>query len=118
MRSGRSTIATMCALAIALGSALSAAPAHALRIDWEVETDRTRGARIVGHVHNDDRRGKANLRIRADQLGPDGAVVATYRAWAPGSLTFDQTVYFEVPVPDRNARYRVSVESYDFFGCD
>jgi hypothetical protein len=105
-------------LALACALALYTVPAHALQIEWQVEPGRASGGRIVGEIRNDDRRGMANLRIRADRVAPDGTVLATYRAWAPGTLTFEQRVHFEVSVPEPSASYRVSVESFDFFGCD
>jgi hypothetical protein len=95
---------------------LAAGPASAFQIQWEPETTRS-AARVAGYVINDNLKSTTGIRMRVDRLAADGRVTGTYRSWVPGVLQSGDRAYFTVGVPERDATYRVSVESFQFFRC-
>ncbi len=56
--------------------------ADSLRSEWTVEPTRAGRAQVVGYLDNDNIKDAANVWLRVDQLGADGAVAgATGGAW-------------------------------------
>jgi hypothetical protein len=117
-----STLARVLTLTIAtlLGAAsLAAAQAPAvvhgdsLRLEWALEPARGR-PQLVGYLHNGNIKDAANVWLRVDQLGADGAVTGTSRRRVMGDVLAGGRSIFMVPVADAGARYRVTVEAADW----
>ena len=107
--------------ALLLGAAAGAAAqgsgvlyADSLRPEWTVEPTRTGRAQVVGYLHNSNIKDAANVWLRVDQLGPDGAVAGSYRRRVVGDVLSGGRSVFAVPVADAGARYRVTVETADW----
>jgi len=109
------------AVAVLLGTAASVAAqdhgvpyADSLRAEWTVEPTRTGRAQVVGYLHNSNIKDAANVWLRVDQLGADGAVAGSYRRRVVGDVLSGGRSVFAVPVADAGARYRVTVETADW----
>jgi len=107
--------------ALLLGAAAGAAAqgsgvlyADSLRPEWTVEPTRTGRAQVVGYLHNSNIKDAANVWLRVDQLGADGAVAGSYRRRVVGDVLSGGRSVFAVPVADAGARYRVTVETADW----
>jgi len=107
--------------ALLLGTAAGAAAqgpgvlyADSLRPEWTVEPTRTGRGQVVGYLHNRNIKDAANVWLRVDQLGADGAVAGSYRRRVVGDVLSGGRSVFAVPVADAGARYRVTVETADW----
>ena len=69
---------------------------------------------MVGYLYNTNIKDAANVWLRVDRLGADGAVAATYRRRVVGDVFAGSRSLFEVPVPEASATYRVTVEAADW----
>jgi hypothetical protein len=88
--------------------------ADSLRTEWSVEPTRAGRAQVVGYLHNDHIKDAANVWLRVDQLGADGAVAGSYRRRVVGDVLSGGRSLFAVPVGDASGRYRVTVETADW----
>jgi hypothetical protein len=88
--------------------------ADSLRSEWTVELTRAGRAQVVGYLHNDNIKDAANVWLRVDQLGADGAVAGSYRRRVMGDVLSGGRSLFTVPVADAGGRYRVTVEAADW----
>jgi hypothetical protein len=88
--------------------------ADTLRPEWSVEPTRAGRAQVVGYLHNSNIKDAANVWVRVDQLGADGAVAGSYRRRVVGDVLSGGRSLFTVPVADAGARYRVTVETADW----
>lgn len=113
------------AVTLAIGLVLAAAAfaaaqspailqADALRPEWTVEPTRAGRAQVVGYLHNRNIKDAANVWLRVDQVGPDGAVAGSRRWRVVGDVLSGGRSVFEVPVPAAAATYRVTVETVDW----
>ena len=102
--------------AVAVAAAQGSAILHAdsLRPEWSVEPTRAGRAQVVGYLHNDHIKDAANVWLRVDQLGADGAVAGSYRRRVVGDVLSGGRSLFAVPVGDAAGRYRVTVETADW----
>ena len=92
MPSPARVIVLTCALLLgAVAGAAAQGPyvpyADSLRPEWTVESTRAGRPQVVGYLHNSNIKDAANVWLRVDQLGADGAVAA--RALDQGTLTLD-----------------------------
>ena len=104
-------------LAPGLAGAQDSAPrnaAYTLRPEWNIETARSGRAHVVGYLYNSNIKDAANVWLRVDQLGADGAVAGSYRRRVVGDVLSGGRSVFAVPVADAGARYRVTVETADW----
>ena len=85
-----------------------------LRPEWSVEPARAGGARVVGYLYNSNIKDAANVWLRVDRLGADGAVAGTYRRRMVGDVLSGGRSVFDVPVDEAGATYRVAVETVDW----
>ena len=69
---------------------------------------------MVGYLHNSNIKDAANVWLRVDQLGADGAVAGSYRRRVVGDVLSGGRSVFTVPVADAGGRYRVTVETADW----
>jgi hypothetical protein len=88
--------------------------ADSLPPDWTVESTRAGRPQVVGYLHNSNIKDAANVWLRVDQLGADGAVAGSYRRRVVGDVLSGGRSLFAVPVADAGARYRVTVETVDW----
>jgi hypothetical protein len=105
------------ALALAAGllcAMASGVNGQNLRPEWTVEPASGGRARVVGYLYNGDIRDAANVSLRVDRLGADGAVTATYSRRVVGDVLSGGRSLFEVPVADPGANYQVIVETVDW----
>ena len=85
-----------------------------LRPEWTIESTRAGRPQVVGYLYNSNIKDAANVWLRVDQLGPDGAVTGSYRRRVVGDVLSGGRSVFEVAVADAGARYRVTVETVDW----
>jgi hypothetical protein len=85
-----------------------------LRPEWTVESTRAGRPQVVGYLYNSNIKDAANVWLRVDQLGADGAVTGSYRRRVVGDVLSGGRSVFAVPVADAGARYRVAVETVDW----
>jgi hypothetical protein len=88
--------------------------ADSLRAEWTVEPTRGGRTQVVGYLHNRNIKDAANVWIRVDRLGADGAVTESYRRRVVGDVLAGGRSLFEVPVGEAGARYQVTVEAADW----
>ena len=85
-------------------------------LEWQ--PDERRGKPVVsGYVTNQWGIGVNNVRLRVEALDAAGDVSATDIGYVFGDVTPGARVYFEVPVRQKAASYRVSVLSFDAAQC-
>jgi hypothetical protein len=84
-----------------------------LRPEWVVEPASDGRARVVGYLYNSNMKDGANVMLRVDRIGSDGAVTGTYRRRVVGDVLSGGRSVFDVPVADVGT-YRVSVEAVDW----
>ncbi|MEX2220795.1 MAG: hypothetical protein WEG40_03265 [Candidatus Rokuibacteriota bacterium] len=118
-----SSLARVLALTFAalLGAVVGAAAqspavlhADSLQPEWTVEPTRAGRAQVLGYLHNHNIQDAANVWLRVEQLGADGAVAGSYRRRVMGDVLSGGRAVFAVPVADAGARYRVMVETADW----
>jgi hypothetical protein len=119
MSSPARVIVLTCALLLgAVAGATAQGPyapyADSLRPEWTVESTRAGRPQVVGYLHNSNIKDAANVWLRVDQLGPDGAVAGSYRRRVVGDVLSGGRSLFAAPVADAGARYRVTVETADW----
>jgi hypothetical protein len=88
--------------------------ADSLTTEWAVEPTRAGRAQVVGYLHNSNLKDAANVWLRVDQLGADGAVAGSSRRRVVGDVLSGGRSVFAVPVADAGARYRVTVDAADW----
>jgi hypothetical protein len=107
----------MLALAIGLVGGLppmaGAQDRAGLRPEWTVEPASGGRAHVVGYLYNDNQKDGANVMLRVDRIGRDGAVAGTYRRRVVGDVLSGGRSLFDVPVADAGP-YRVTVEAVDW----
>ena len=84
------------------------------RSEWSVETPAAGRTRLVGYLYNTNIKDAANVWLRVDRLGADGAVAGTYRRRVVGDVLSGGRSLFDVPVGEAGATYQVSVEAVDW----
>ena len=105
----------VCALAPCVGAQdLSASSAAYLRPEWSVERAAAGRGHVVGYLYNSNIKDAANVWVRVDRIGADGAVTSTYRRRVVGDVLSGGRSLFDVPVGDAGATYRVAVETVDW----
>jgi hypothetical protein len=105
----------VCALVAGAGAQdLSGPSSPLLQTDWTVEPARGGGAHVVGYLYNRNIKDAANVWLRVDRLGADGAVAGTYRRRVVGDVLSGGRSLFDVPVREAGATYRVAVETVDW----
>ena len=84
-----------------------------LRPEWTVEPAPGGRARVVGYLYNSNIKDGANVSLRVDRIGSDGAVTGTYRRRVVGDVLSGGRSLFDVPVAEAGT-YRVTVEAVDW----
>jgi hypothetical protein len=93
---------------------LSGPSSPLLQPEWTVEPARGGGTHVVGYLYNRSIKDAANVWLRVDRLGADGAVAGTYRRRVVGDVLSGNRSLFDVPVGEGGATYRVAVETVDW----
>jgi hypothetical protein len=107
------TLALIVGLAAGLPSAAGAEDLAGLRPEWTVEPASGGRARIVGYLYNSNIKDGANVLLRVDRIGSDGAVTGSYRRRVVGDVLSGGRSLFDVPVAEAGT-YRVTVEAVDW----
>jgi hypothetical protein len=82
------------------------------KLEWQ--PDERKGKPMVsGYVTNQWGLTTRNVRLRVEALDAGGNVTATYIGYVNGYVNPGSHVYWEVPVQQKAASYRVSVLSFD-----
>lgn len=129
----KGALATRVALALMLGTELSAAvPAGGLRtvsaqeqpqealgdqffhLDWTVSPAGQGKARISGYVYNDYQAAADKVQLRITEFNASGQQVASFIEHVDQEVPALDRTYFDVKVPRQAASYRVGVESFNF----
>lgn len=111
-RSSR-TLVLAAALVWGLAPAAGAQGLTGLRPEWTVEPAPGGRARVVGYLYNSTIKDGANVSLRVDRIGSDGAVTGTYRRRVVGDVFAGGRSPFDVPVAETGT-YRVTVETVDW----
>ena len=87
-----------------------------VHLDWGASRYVTKQLQIglVGYLYNSSIKDAANVWVRVDRLGADGAVAGTYRRRVVGDVLSGGRSLFDVPVGEAGATYQVSVETVDW----
>ncbi len=92
----------------------SAPTAAYLQAEWSLERAQTARAHVVGYLYNGHIKDAANVWLRVEQIAADGGVSATYRRRVVGDVPARERMFFDVPVSQAAASYRVTVEAVDW----
>jgi hypothetical protein len=98
--------------AAALAAAQSVDADRFFALEWGGGERRGR-PNVNGYIVNNYRVGASNVRLRIDSLDAAGNPIATTDAYAP-DVPAGGRVYFEAPIKQRAARYRVTITSWDW----
>lgn len=85
-------------------------------LEWQPHERRGKSV-VSGYVTNQWGIGVNNVRLRVEALDSAGNVSATDIGYVFGDVTPGAHVYFEVPVQQKAASYRVSVLSFEPAQC-
>ncbi|HEY7037801.1 MAG TPA: hypothetical protein VID28_03070 [Methylomirabilota bacterium] len=107
------TLVLIVGLACGLPAAVGAQDLAGLRPEWTVEPASSGRARVVGYLYNRNIMDGANVLLRVDRIGSDGAVTGTYRRRVMGDVLSGGRSLFDVPVAEAGT-YRVTVEAVDW----
>jgi hypothetical protein len=105
-------VATLSALAPAIGPALAAAEVQessdrAFRLEWAKE-----GRKVDGYVYNQTSRHAARMSLLVEGVDGSGKVMAATGTWV-ADVPPNNRSYFEVAVPDAPS-YRITIVSYNW----
>jgi hypothetical protein len=92
----------------------SAPVAAYLQAEWSLERAQSGRARVVGYLYNSHIKDATNVWLRVEQLAADGGVSATSRRRVVGDVPARERLFFDVPVSQAAASYRVTVEAVDW----
>jgi hypothetical protein len=116
----RRLLTALVAWAALAGDRAAARPLEPLEVDgeqmfrltWEVGE---RGGRpvILGRIDNVSVYGTSRIQLLVDRLDAGGRIVAQQLAWVGVDIRSGGHAFFDVPVPDRAATYRVRVYAFN-----
>jgi hypothetical protein len=116
----RHLLAALALLAIAPGRPATAQSLEPLDLDWEQifrltweVTERRGRPRLLGRIENVSDWGTRRIQLLVERLDPSGRATAQTTAWVPIDLRAGEHTFFDVPVDERAATYRVRVYSFD-----
>jgi len=81
------------------------------RLTWEVG-ERAGRPVILGKIDNVSVYGTSRIQLLVDRLDASGRTVAQQVAWLGSNIRPGSHAFFDVPVPDRTATYRVRVYAF------
>jgi hypothetical protein len=82
------------------------------RVSWEM-SERYRKPHLIGKLQNISFYGTSQIQLLIDQLDASGRVVHQHVVWVGFRIAPGGSAFFDVPVPDRAATYRVRVFAFD-----
>jgi hypothetical protein len=83
------------------------------KLNWEA-AERNGKPVVRGYVVNDWGMGAMSIQLLVEGIDAGGQVATQKVAWLGTALPPGSGTYFEVPVPQRSATYRVSVFAFDW----
>ena len=97
-----------------LGGAQTSGP---FLLEWE--SRQTGGGRAVvsGYVYNRHQMRAQHIRLRVDTLDAASRPSSTRIVDVTGTIASRGRGYFEVRMPSGDGPYRVTVDSFDWYGC-
>ena len=98
--------------AAALAVAQFADPDRFFALEWS-DGERRGRPNVNGYIVNNYRVRAGNVRLRIESLDAGGKPTATTEAYV-ADVPAGSRVYFEAPIKQRAARYRVTVVSWDW----
>ena len=81
-------------------------------LDWTV-SERNGRPRISGKIRNVSFYGTSRIQLLVDQLDANGHTLSQRVAWVGVGIKPGDSAFFDVPVADRGAAYRVRVFAFD-----
>ena len=81
------------------------------RLTWEL-TERYRKPHIVGKIENVSFYGASAIQLLVDRLDGAGRLLGQQVVWVGFKINPGDSAYFDVPVPERGATYRVRVFAF------
>ena len=84
-----------------------------IRVEASTTSQTRRGPAVTGYVYNEHGQTAERVRLAVETLDGGGQVTSTKIAEVLGTVPPHNRAYFEVPVPDGAARYRVRGLSFD-----
>ena len=85
---------------------------HYFRVEWEAAKGR-RGPVVAGYVYNKSGINADRVILGIDTVDGAGQVAATATSQVLGTVPPGNRAYFEIPVREASAAYRVRVLSFD-----
>ena len=128
MINGRAAVSLLALALVAVVGCVGATPAMApsatvtttvqgwenwFALDWATYA-KPSGNEIAGYVYNKYGQAAVNVRILAQGLDQNGALVDQKLAWVPGDVPPLNRAYFRVPGLPTAQQYRVTVWAFDF----
>src|SRR5262245_34358321 len=86
-----------------------------LRLSWEAQESRSGRPVISGYLYNDYKRPATNVVLLVETLDGSGQVIARTIGFIAGTVPGWNRAYFEVPLRQAGATYRVSVTSFEWY---
>jgi hypothetical protein len=83
------------------------------RVELQEATDTPRGPAVEGYLYNHLSWRIGNVRLRVESLDPTGKVTGEAAGWVLGDAPAGGRAYFFIPVSERGATYRGTVDSFD-----
>jgi len=120
-------IATMCAACAELdatpplsttATTLTVGWEHHFTVEWAAAEQGQSSRKVSGNVYNRNGEYAIHLRVLAQAINANGAVVGQRVGYVPGGVGGFGRAYFEVPNLPATASYRVSVWDYTWFQSD
>lgn len=81
------------------------------RLTWEL-TERYRKPHLVGKIENVSFYGASAIQLLVDRLDGAGRLLGQQVVWVGFKINPGDSAYFDVPVPERGATYRVRVFAF------
>jgi hypothetical protein len=81
------------------------------RLSWQLN-ERYRKPHLLGKIENVSFYGASSIQLLVEQLDAASRVVAQQVVWVGYKLDPGSSAWFDVPVPDRSATYRVRVYAF------
>jgi hypothetical protein len=108
------------ALAATLGGARAAAQSlepvdvdwdRVFRLTWEM-SERYRKPHVIGRIENVSNYGASQIQLLVERLDASGRPVGQQVVWLAFKVNPGEHAFFDVPVPERGATYRVRVYAF------
>jgi hypothetical protein len=104
---------SMATLLVAPARAAEPDSAGSLTVEWAMSRDGQGHPTLQGYISNLYDVPVDNVTIRIDGIDAEGQTLSSDVTLVEGPVPGDGRTYFEVPVPDAAANYRVTIDSFE-----